>query len=237
MFGFSTRVRRVLVLAQEQAQALNHSFIGTEHVLLGLIEEGTGPNAQVFESCRIMLDAARDKVIEIIGLGVSTEGSGSPPLDPRTKKVLQLSRTEAQQLGHDYVDAEHILLGLVHDGKGVAAQVLVMLGADLLSVRQQILQMLSDYRPIGVSQARTVWVSGLVPRCASCGAAIAESALCGIVEALPDEQEIEWDCVGAKVICCENCGTEFDPSHRLFTGDIGTETDKPRGARPPRKKM
>ncbi len=141
---FTDRARRVLVLAQEEARLLNHNFIGTEHILLGLIHEGEGVAAKALESLGISLEAVREKVEETIGpAGPST--SGSPPFTPRAKKVLELSLREALQLGHNYIGTEHMLLGLVREGEGVAAQVLVNLGADLSRVRQQVIQLLSGY--------------------------------------------------------------------------------------------
>jgi ATP-dependent Clp protease ATP-binding subunit ClpC len=135
----------VLVLAQEEARLLNHSFIGTEHILLGLIHEGEGVAAKALEQLGISLEAVREKVEETIGLSGSAP-SGSPPFTPRAKKVLELSLREALQLGHNYIGTEHMLLGLVREGEGVAAQVLVSLGADLARVRQQVIQLLSGYQ-------------------------------------------------------------------------------------------
>ena len=138
---FTDRARRVIVLAQEEARMLNHNYIGTEHILLGLIHEGEGVAAKALESLGISLDAVRQQVEEIIGQGHQAP-SGHIPFTPRVKKVLELSRREAEQLGHTYIGTEHILLGLVREGDGVAAQVLVMLGADLNRVRQQVIQLL-----------------------------------------------------------------------------------------------
>ncbi|HLI54864.1 MAG TPA: ATP-dependent Clp protease ATP-binding subunit [Acidimicrobiales bacterium] len=145
---FTDRARRVLVLAQEEARLLNHNFIGTEHILLGLIHEGEGVAAKALESLGISLEAVREKVEETIGpAGSST--TGSPPFTPRAKKVLELSLREALQLGHNYIGTEHMLLGLVREGEGVAVQVLVSLGADLSRVRQQVIQLLSGYQSPG----------------------------------------------------------------------------------------
>src|ERR1700733_1430806 len=142
---FTDRARRVVVLAQEEARMLNHNYIGTEHILLGLIHEGEGVAAKALESLGISLEAVREKVEETIGpAGTST--TGSPPFTPRAKKVLELSLREALQLGHNYIGTEHMLLGLVREGEGVAAQVLISLGADLSRVRQQVIQLLSGYQ-------------------------------------------------------------------------------------------
>jgi len=133
-----------VVLAQEEARLLNHNYIGTEHILLGLIHEGEGVAAKALESLGISLEAVRAQVEEIIGQG-GTSPSGHIPFTPRAKKVLELSLREALQLGHNYIGTEHILLGLIREGEGVAAQVLVKLGADLSRVRQQVIQLLSGY--------------------------------------------------------------------------------------------
>jgi ATP-dependent Clp protease ATP-binding subunit ClpC len=142
---FTDRARRVVVLAQEEARMLNHNYIGTEHILLGLIHEGEGVAAKALESLSISLDGVREQVQEIIGQGQQAP-SGHIPFTPRAKKVLELALREALQLGHNYIGTEHILLGLVHEGEGVAAQVLVKLGADLTLVRQQVIQLLSGYQ-------------------------------------------------------------------------------------------
>ena len=142
---FTDRARRVVVLAQEEARMLNHNYIGTEHILLGLIHEGEGVAAKGLEALGISLEAVRAQVEEIIGQGQQAP-SGHIPFTPRAKKVLELSLREALQLGHNYIGTEHILLGLIREGEGVAAQVLVKLGADLNRVRQQVIQLLSGYQ-------------------------------------------------------------------------------------------
>ncbi len=142
---FTDRARRVVVLAQEEARMLNHNYIGTEHILLGLIHEGEGVAAKALESMTISLEAVRSQVEEIIGQGQQAP-SGHIPFTPRAKKVLELSLREALQLGHNYIGTEHILLGLIREGEGVAAQVLIKLGADLARVRQQVIQLLSGYQ-------------------------------------------------------------------------------------------
>ena len=141
---FTDRARRVVVLAQEEARMLNHNYIGTEHILLGLIHEGEGLAAKALESLGISLDAVRQQVEEIIGQGQQAP-SGHIPFTPRAKKVLELTRREAEQLGHNYIGTEHILLGLIREGNGVAAQVLVMLGADLNRVRLTVIQLLHGH--------------------------------------------------------------------------------------------
>ncbi|HUZ51577.1 MAG TPA: Clp protease N-terminal domain-containing protein [Streptosporangiaceae bacterium] len=138
---FTDRARSVVVLAQEEARLLNHDYIGTEHLLLGLIRESEGIAAKALTLLGIELDTVRENVEEIVGRGTK-EPSGHIPFTPRAKKVLELSLREALQLSHNYIGTEHILLGLIREGEGVAAQVLVQLGADLSRVRQQVIQLL-----------------------------------------------------------------------------------------------
>ncbi|MBV9446257.1 MAG: UvrB/UvrC motif-containing protein [Streptosporangiaceae bacterium] len=138
---FTDRARRVIVLAQQEARMLDHNYIGTEHILLGLIHEGEGVAAKALESLGISLGTVRQQVEEIIGRGQQAL-TGHIPFTPRAKHVLELSLREALQLGHNYIGTEHILLGLIREGDGVAAQVLVRLGADLNRVRQQVIQLL-----------------------------------------------------------------------------------------------
>ena len=142
---FTDKARRVVVLAQEEAKLLNHNYIGTEHILLGLIHEGEGVAAKALESLGINLDSVREQVQEIIGQGQQAP-TGHIPFTPRAKKVLELSLREALQLGHSYIGTEHLLLGLIREGEGVAAQVLTKLGADTNRVRQQVIQLLSGFQ-------------------------------------------------------------------------------------------
>lgn len=186
---FTDRARRVLVLAQEEARFLNHSFIGTEHLLLGLVREEDGIAAQALEALGISLETARQRVEEATGIGGSAP-SGSPPFTPRAKKVLELSLRESLQLGHSYIGTEHMLLGLVREGEGTAVQVLAGLGADLSQVRQQVIQRLSGYR--GTEGTELPGLPGTRPtgfgksgmsagvlnrrRCALCGRSLSETA-------------------------------------------------------------
>ncbi len=142
---FTDRARRVIVLAQEEAKLLKHNYIGTEHILLGLIHEGEGIAAKALEGMDISLEGVREQVVDIIGEGQQAP-TGHIPFTPRAKKVLELSLREALQLGHTYIGTEHILLGLIREGEGVAAQVLVKLGADLGRVRQEVIKLISGYQ-------------------------------------------------------------------------------------------
>ena len=149
---FTDRARRVVVLAQDEARSLEHNYIGTEHILLGLIREGEGVAAKALEMANISLEGVRNQVIEIIGKG-ENDSKDHIPFTPRAKKVLELSMREALQLGHNYIGTEHILLGLIREGEGVANQVLTNLGADLGSIRQNVIHLLSGYPGAGQNEA------------------------------------------------------------------------------------
>jgi len=181
--------RRVLVLAQEEARLLNHPFIGTEHVLLGLIHEEEGIAAQALRQLDVSLPAVREKVGETIGVP-GTHPSRSPPFTPRAKKVLELSMRESIQLGHSYIGTEHLLLGIVREGQGVAAQVLVTMGVGLDRVRQQVVQLLADHH-------------GDVPR--SGDANLAESSMAGFGR--------------AALVACSFCGLRPPESGQLVSGE------------------
>jgi len=153
---FTDQARRVVVQAQEEARALGHDYIGTEHILLGLLSEREGLAAQALSSLGISLDAAREQVVETAGKGAGQQ-SGHIPFTPRTKKVLELSLREAQRLGHDHIGTEHILLGLVREGDGVGAQILAQQGASLDRVQAQVLATVraapaEGFRQVSVAQ-------------------------------------------------------------------------------------
>jgi hypothetical protein len=155
---FTDRARRVVVLAQEEARHLDHNYIGTEHILLGLIHEGEGVAARALTELNISLEAVRTKVQEMIGHGDEAP-TGHIPFTPRAKKVLELSLREALALSHNYIGTEHILLGLIREGEGVAAQVLIELGGSLDRVRQQVIQILAN-----ASQLQAEQVGGMQSR-------------------------------------------------------------------------
>jgi ATP-dependent Clp protease ATP-binding subunit ClpA len=159
---FTDRARRVVVLAQEEARLLNHNYVGTEHLLLGLIHEGQGEAAKALELLGIRLEAVRAQVEEIVGRGQMAP-TAHIPFTPRAKKVLELSLREAKQLGHNYIGTEHILLGLLREGEGVAAHVLVKLGADLSRARGQVIGLLSGDAGTEEAAARTRLVRMTVP--------------------------------------------------------------------------
>src|SRR5215469_3402404 len=134
---FTNQSRRAVVLAQEEARMLNHNYIGTEHLLLGLLHEGQGSAARALIAMDVTLGAVREQVVTIIGRG-QEEPSGHIPFTPRAKKSLELSLREALQLGDGYIGTGHLLLGLIHEGSGVAVQILDKLGADLKDLRVQV---------------------------------------------------------------------------------------------------
>jgi ATP-dependent Clp protease ATP-binding subunit ClpC len=211
---FTDRSRRVLVLAQEEARLLNHSFIGTEHILLGLILEREGVAAKALESLDISLEAVHHKVEETIGMA-GTAPSGSPPFTPRAKKVLELALREALQLGHSYIGTEHLLLGLLSEGEGVAATVLVSLGTDLNRVRQRVMQFMSgtagEVYVEGTATARGVALRfgdehpmKRGPLCPQCRANLTEEARHRTMS-VTSENESD-DPISLDVVFCQRCG-------------------------------
>jgi ATP-dependent Clp protease ATP-binding subunit ClpC len=212
---FTDRARRVVVLAQEEARRLDHNYIGTEHILLGLITEGGGVAALALARLDISLDAVRGQVEEIVGPG-ETPPPGHIPFTPRAKKVLELSLREALQFGHSYIGTEHILLGLLREGEGVAAQVLTALGADLDRVRETVLEVLAGGvaaeavagaidDPLATVAGATVTHARRQPRdqpiCPSCRASLAETAAVETREVTSrGEQQV------IKIAYCTRCG-------------------------------
>jgi ATP-dependent Clp protease ATP-binding subunit ClpC len=143
---FTERSRQVVVLAQDEARRLKHNYIGTEHILLGLLREEEGLAARVLESVNVTADQVRGEVARIVGEGDEVT-TGQIPFTPRTKKVLELSLREALGLGHNYIGTEHILLGIVRENEGVAARILLDSGADAEKIRNEVIRMLSS--PVG----------------------------------------------------------------------------------------
>jgi ATP-dependent Clp protease ATP-binding subunit ClpC len=190
---FTDRARRVVVLAQEEARMLDHNYIGTEHILLGLIQEEEGVGSRALQALGVTLEAVRGHVEEIVGRGPATP-TGHIPFTPRAKKVLELSLREALQLGHNYIGTEHILLGLIREGEGVAAQVLQKLGADLNRVRQTVIQLLSGYTGEAARAAD-------FPTCPGCGAALAGTLAVRELEASAGEGSVP-----IRVAYCSTCG-------------------------------
>ena len=160
---FTDRARRVVVLAQEESRLLSHNYIGTEHLLLGLLAEQEGVAARALESLNVTLEAAREQVLEIIGPG-QPQPSGHIPFTPRAKKILELSLREALTMGSEVIDTEHLLLGLIDEGDGVGAQILQRLGATAQAVREAVAR-LSNAEP----EAGVVTGPGSEPRAVSVG--------------------------------------------------------------------
>jgi ATP-dependent Clp protease ATP-binding subunit ClpC len=205
---FTDRARRVLVLAQEEARLLNHSFIGTEHILLGLIGEADGLAAQALTTLGITPEAVRRKVEETIGMA-GTAPSGSPPFTPRAKKVLELSLREALQLGHSYIGTEHLLLGLIREGDGVAVTIIQDLGVELGQLRQEVVALMSGTtEDLGEEgELRTPAVHAGPPRCPRCRAGLSEEARYKVVDVPADDSESDEGVVSVTVIYCNRCGT------------------------------
>jgi ATP-dependent Clp protease ATP-binding subunit ClpC len=212
---FTDRARRVVVLAQEEARMLNHDYIGTEHILLGLIREGGGVAYQALSQMDISLVQVRAAIEHMIGEGQRAP-TGHIPFTPRAKKVLELSLREALQLGHTYIGTEHILLGLVREGEGVAAQVLGRYGANMDRVRHTVIELLSGYaRTVATAVAGTtetlmseVVARGAVestegfPTCPTC-----RSALAGTLAATTLELKDGDETTMVKMAYCSRCGT------------------------------
>jgi ATP-dependent Clp protease ATP-binding subunit ClpC len=198
---FTDRARRVVVMAQEEAMMLNHSYIGTEHILLGLIHEGEGVAAKALEALGMSLDEVRRDVEEIVGQGQSAP-TGHIPFTPRAKKVLELSLREALQLGHNYIGTEHILLGLVAEGEGVGAQVLARRGASLERVRAEVASLLEGYVP--EEEPAVPERAHVEPLCPRCRAPLAESAASRTLD-IP----VEGEARSVTFAFCRRCGTSL----------------------------
>ena len=144
---FTDRARRVLVLAQDEAKALEHNFLGTEHLLLGLLTEGEGVAAKALTELGVGADALRERILEVVPKGAPGTASGAPPFTPRSKHVLELALREALELNHNYIGTEHLLLGLLRESEGVAGQVLIAAGIEAIAVRSKVLTLLAGYQP------------------------------------------------------------------------------------------
>ena len=215
---FTDRARRVVVLAQEEARMLNHDYIGTEHILLGLIHEGDGVAYRALSQMGISLADVRRAIQEIVGEGQRTP-TAHIPFTPRAKKVLELSLREALQLGHNYIGTEHILLGLVREGEGLAAQVLEKYGASMDLVRQTVIELLSDYAGVETAAAGdTAEASALTyadvppadrpaseasfPICPNCRSSLAETLAARTLDLKVSDEETM-----VKMAYCNRCGT------------------------------
>ena len=219
---FTEPARRVLALAQEEARLLNHNFIGTEHILLGLLHQPQSRAGRALTALNINLYNARAKVEETVG-PADTATTGSPPFTPRAKKVLELALREALQLGHNYIGPEHLLLGLLREGEGVGARVLVNLGADLSRVRLQVTELLAEDPGTTLGQVqKAVGVQRSPgPLCSWCRSELSESARYRTIDVPPDESGGEAGALEAgaleagprkvTVFYCSRCGTVLAP--------------------------
>lgn len=218
---FTDPARKVVVLAQEEARMLGHSYIGTEHLLLGLVHGGDNVGGRTLESLGISLEEVRRQVEEIIGTGESPP-TGHIPFTPRAKKILELSLREAPQLGHNYIGSEHLLLGLLHEGEGVGAQVLVRMGATLEGVRGRVLELIRAEGPgdvEGLAEDLTIPVHrrarpgegfpGPPPRCPHCGWSIKDGLRYLTVEATAEDGDHVRP---LDIAYCIRCGTAISGS-------------------------
>jgi ATP-dependent Clp protease ATP-binding subunit ClpA len=214
-------------LAQEEARLLNHHYIGTEHILLGLIHEGDGVPAQALERCGISLEAVRNEVEGRVGVGPSeyeragskrkrrlttngpaqTRGPGSPPFTPRAKKVLELSLRESTQLGHLYIGTEHLLLGLIQEGEGMAAQILQSLDVDLVRLRQEVVELLPGSLEGTGSRQESAAARADPPRCSRCDAWLLETARYQVIAVRAQDPESDDAVLSVPVVYCNRCGT------------------------------
>jgi ATP-dependent Clp protease ATP-binding subunit ClpC len=207
---FTERARRVVVLAQEESRMLDHNYIGTEHLLLGLLHEGEGVAVKALESLGLSLEAVRQQVESTIGRG-QTPPPGHIPFTKRAKLAMELSLREALALGHNYIGTEHILMGVLREGTGVATQVLTTMGADLEKVREQVVQLLSGYSESG--QAETVAAGEIQsaatkgPSCPKCRKPLAETAVSRVLD-VPDT-ELEGQKYAVTIVFCRQCGTSL----------------------------
>ena len=209
---FTSRARRVLVLAQEEARLLGHDFIGTEHILLGLIHEGEGVAAQALERSGITLEVVRDNVERIVGRAGTPPG-GSPPFTPRAKKVLELALREALQHGHSYIGTEHLLLGLIREGEGVGARVIESLEVDLDQLYGAIIALMSgtaeDVESGDMPTGTRAGSAGGPPRCPQCRSGLVENVRYRVMVVHAEEEEPESADVEVRVVYCGRCGTAF----------------------------
>jgi len=205
---FTSRARRVLVLAQEEARLQNHSYIGTEHILLGLVREQEGIAAHALRRCGITAETAQRALEETVGAGAEAP-AGSPPFDPRAKKVLELALREALQRGHSYIGTEHMLLGLIREGDGVALTMIQRLGADLEQLQQEVVAVMSGHTDdLGEEgEARTPVERSDPPRCPRCRAGISEEARYKVVEVPAGDAESGEGAVSVTLIYCNRCGS------------------------------
>jgi ATP-dependent Clp protease ATP-binding subunit ClpC len=194
-----------LVLAQEEARLLHHDFIGTEHILLGLLHEDEGLAAQALKRAGVSLEPARSAVSGMVGPTATT--TGSPPFTPRAKKVLELSLREALQLGHQYIGTEHLLLGLLREGDGVGVRVIGALGADLARVRQDVISLLSA-APSGERPERLVGAGepGDGPRCPACRAKLDGNVGYRVLAVRPTAEGAALEPIDVIFVYCLRCG-------------------------------
>jgi ATP-dependent Clp protease ATP-binding subunit ClpC len=225
---FTDRARSVLVLAQDEARQLHHGYIGTEHILLGLVRQGDGVGAEVLTSFDITLESVRNEVRAMLGEvhdPTAHAQNASPPFTPRAKKVLELSLREALKLGHSYIGTEHILLGIIREGESVATQVLARLGVSLAAARQRVIALISGQELEGqtgdpaetsvTSQFVRAGPASAVPRCPQCRADVSEGARFRTISVQPDASSDDEIPLRTYVVYCGSCGVSL----HVFTPD------------------
>jgi ATP-dependent Clp protease ATP-binding subunit ClpA len=198
---FTDRSRAVMVMAQQEARLLNHPVIGTEHLLLALMQERGGIVADALEPLGLSLDAVRAGARNTIAAPGGR--AGSPPFTPRAKKVLELSLREAQALGHGYISTEHILLGLIQEGEGVAIQILLSLGVDLSPVRERVIELTAEHQDQGPEEE----IPGAVPSCPMCLGVLEEEARVRQITVSPEPSDSLANSISIEVVYCRRCGT------------------------------
>ena len=203
---FTDRARRVLVLAQEEARLLRHAYIGTEHLLLGMIHEHRGIAAQVLAELGITTERARHQLEQIVGIHDGEPPTGSPPFTSRAKKVLELSLREALQLGHSYIGPEHMLLGLVREGEGTGARIIQDLGVELKDVRVAVLREIMGDQSWSEEDSEDTWFAvSSTPRCKGCSASL-ESVLRYRTATVPSTSP-DLPSLSVDIVYCNQCGT------------------------------
>ncbi len=238
---FTDRARRVLVLAQDEARDLDHNFLGTEHILLGLLHEGEGVGAKALVELGLGLGAVRDRVTATIGRGEPGSASGNPPFTPRAKRVLELALREALEMGHNYIGTEHQLLALLREGEGVAAQVLVASGLTPEVTRAKVIELLAGFAPAAGAARRAALLAASSASGPTTAVAIHARAIAAagsgplgshhyLLSLLGDP-----DCLAARILASLGVTADAVASRVTEMGTAGTSDEQPPLVVPPLK--